>query len=176
MENQSSRWRLQLSIRTLLELTAVVAVILAFWFARTRWGVNRSGYFLSVPAAASTSNKRVISGRCDRGSFGGSNVGSEPAVAGRAKTGRRDLGSCEVASRVSPITASAADTGLGPRFASGPLFDRRFAASPKSLHASSWSHLSPLACTYECLPTACEPDQRDTPASIRSRAWLLPHL
>ena len=42
MENQPPRRRLQLSIRTLLELTAAVAVILAFWFARSGWGVNRS--------------------------------------------------------------------------------------------------------------------------------------
>lgn len=42
MENQSARSRLQLSIRTLLELTAAIAVILAFWFVRSGWGSNRS--------------------------------------------------------------------------------------------------------------------------------------
>jgi hypothetical protein len=42
MENTSYRWRPQLSIRTLLELTAVAAVVLAFLFARSGWRQNRA--------------------------------------------------------------------------------------------------------------------------------------
>jgi hypothetical protein len=42
MADQPTPWRLQLSVRTLLELTAVAAVILAFWF--TRGGQTGSRY------------------------------------------------------------------------------------------------------------------------------------
>jgi hypothetical protein len=48
MENAPYRWRPQLSIRTLLELTAVAAVILEFLFARNGWRQNRA-HLIGLP-------------------------------------------------------------------------------------------------------------------------------